>query len=483
MGVVVPNMPDEESINGRYRLIEVIGQGAMGTVWRGHDEMLDREVAIKKILLPSDLDEQDRAELKALAMREARATARLSHPGIITLFDVIEHDAAPVIVMELLEGESLAEILRQQVRLPWRRVAEIGAAMVEALQEAHSAGIIHRDLKPANVLIAGRRVVITDFGIAQSAGERTVADPGDVTGTPAFMAPEQAENAAASAAADVWALGATLFNAVEGRPPFEGPDYASVLLLLLTQDPPEPRRAGPLRPLIKSLLHKDAALRPTLDEVADQLEALLHEDSNLAALLARAASPPPVRSPATPPATPPVTPAATNATRTGPRAPGHTPAPNMTNSPPAPRARSARRRRRQAVSLGALVLAACLVPVIGHYGRFNEAASSRPGSPPAGGGYDIRRLIGQLAFSPDGRVLAVAGFDIDATSYVELLDVRTHKRLGTLTGMAGADVLAFSPDGGKLALSGDGGLFATGGDDGTIRLWDLKTHRQLAAWS
>ncbi|GAB3958590.1 hypothetical protein GCM10029978_003830 [Actinoallomurus acanthiterrae] len=268
---------EPELINGRYRLVETIGRGGMGTVWRGHDEMLDREVAIKRVLFPPDVDDDERTELTALALREARATARLNHPGVVTIYDVLD-DGSPVIVMELIEGRSLADILREEVRLPYRRVAEIGAAVLDALREAHSAEIIHRDLKPANVLITDRRVVITDFGVAQRAGE-SAEDAEEVLGTPAFMAPEQVEGAAASPAADLWSLGATLFNAVEGRPPFEGPDQPTILLSLLTLQAPAPANAGPLAPLITALLHKNPEHRPTAEDVAQRLDTILrHND-------------------------------------------------------------------------------------------------------------------------------------------------------------------------------------------------------------
>jgi serine/threonine protein kinase len=262
-------------VNDRYTMLEVIGQGAMGKVWRGHDELLDRDVAIKELLLDPGLNDIERAELADLAMHEARSTARLSHPGIITVFDVVQEDGVPLIVMELVHGHSLAEILKTDVRLAPKRVAEIGSAMLDALREAHVAGIVHRDLKPANVLITDRRVIITDFGIAQRSGHQSAAAPGEMTGTPAFMAPEQAEGAPASAAADLWSLGATLYNAVEGRPPYNGPDYVSVLLTLLTQDPEPPRAAGPLTPLLTALLQRDPTRRATADHAATLLTQAL----------------------------------------------------------------------------------------------------------------------------------------------------------------------------------------------------------------
>ncbi len=271
---------DDRLINDRYDLVEVIGQGAMGKVWRGHDRLLDRDVAIKEVLFGPDLTGVERAELAVQAMAEARATARLSHPGIITVFDVVEHDGVPMIVMELIHGRSLAAILKHDVRLPWRRTAEIGIAILDALREAHTAGIVHRDLKPANVLITNRRVILTDFGIAQHSGHPNNGQPGDMTGTPAFMAPEQAEGAPTSEAADLWSLGATLYNAVEGRPPYTGPDYVTILLTLLTQDPTPPRAAGPLTPIIKALLQRDPTRRATADHTATLLQQALADPAS-----------------------------------------------------------------------------------------------------------------------------------------------------------------------------------------------------------
>ncbi len=466
------DMPDEGSglINGRYRLISVIGQGAMGIVWRGHDEMLGREVAIKKIILPEDPVEC--AELKALAMQEARATAALHHPSVITVYDVVEDDGAPVIVMELIEGESLAEIIRVNVRLPWRRVAELGAAMADALGEAHAAGIVHRDLKPANVLIAGRRVVITDFGIAQRAGEHVAGIPGEVSGTPAFMSPEQAENAAASPAADLWSLGATLFNAVEGVPPYQGPDYASVLLLLLTQDPPRPRNAGPLTPLITALFSRVPARRPTVEQVAEELAAIQRD----AAPPKAPAPPPPAAAPlsSTPPRRSPVT-SATSAARV--KGAGRSRAARSTPAPPAPGAGPALPKPRlsspgRRVALTGVAFAGAVVVAFGfgsfltgHSGAHPATPSVRAGAPGSG-----VTLNGSLAFSPSGTMLAAGETEVVgpvSTGLVELFDAADHQRAGTITlDTSSAATLAFSPDGGTLAV---------GTRDGDLELWNVAT--------
>ncbi|WP_051778724.1 ABC transporter substrate-binding protein [Kitasatospora phosalacinea] len=300
-------------IGGRYRLIEPVGRGGMGRVWRGRDETLHREVAVKEILFPAGLDEDQRELLLQRVMREARVAAGLNHPGIITVFDVVEHDGAPVIVMEFVVGTSLAATVRDQGRLAAPRVAEIGLAVLDALSAAHAAGVVHRDLKPDNILLSGNRVVLTDFGIASIAdATMSLTSTGTLLGTPAYMAPEQLDGKPATPASDLWSLGATLHTAVEGEAPFAADTLTALYVAILTQPPRPSRFAGPLAPALLGLLVKDPGLRLSAEQTARTLTA--------------AAQPAPA--PAAPPA-PPV-PAHHGTVRDA------TPAPSVPSVPPAP---------------------------------------------------------------------------------------------------------------------------------------------------
>ncbi|MFE5943954.1 ABC transporter substrate-binding protein [Streptomyces sp. NPDC056480] len=266
-----------ELIAGRYQLVERIGQGGMGRVWRGLDQQLfGREVAVKEILFPPGMDDDDRAVLLRRFTGEARAAVTLSHPGVITVHDVVEHHGAPVIIMELIRGQSLAAAIRSHGRLPVRRVAEIGAAMLDALAEAHRARIVHRDIKPDNVLLTKDRVVLTDFGIAHLADATTkLSHSGIVIGTPQYMPPEQLDGKRPTPANDLWALGATLYHAVEGRPPFEAEGLHALAVAVFTSPHRSPVHAGPLTPVLDALLTKDPARRVGASEAAEMLASVL----------------------------------------------------------------------------------------------------------------------------------------------------------------------------------------------------------------
>ncbi len=269
-------MSDEgELVAGRYRLVSRLGSGAMGVVWQAHDERLRRTVVVKQVLLPPRLSDSEVDEANRRAMREGRITARLHHPHAIAVYDVVEHKGQPCLIMEYLASRSLATVLSTQGALPPEKVASIGGQIASALAAAHKAGIVHRDIKPGNVLLADDGTVkITDFGISHAVGDVTVTATGMLAGTPAYLAPEVARGNSAGFSSDVFSLGATLYTALEGTPPFGlNPNAIALLHQVASGEITPPARSGPLTPVLLRLLQPDPDQRPTMEQAHDALTA------------------------------------------------------------------------------------------------------------------------------------------------------------------------------------------------------------------
>ena len=230
----------------------------MGAVWKARDELLGRDVAVKEIVWPPWLSEPELYVARRRAVREAQVAARLNHPNVVTIYDIVEEDGRPWIVMELVPSRSLRDVVREDGPLPPSKAAEIGLKTLAALCAAHAEGIVHRDVKPANILIGpGGRVVLTDFGIARAADSATLTASGVLVGSPSYIAPERARGGQVGAAGDLWGLGASLYAAVEGHPPFDRDGALASLTAVVTDEPDPASHAGPLWPLISGLLRKD----------------------------------------------------------------------------------------------------------------------------------------------------------------------------------------------------------------------------------
>jgi serine/threonine protein kinase len=260
------------TLAGRYRLRHVLGEGGMGRVWEAYDTLLDRDVAIKEMHPPSGLRPDEHEQLRRRVLREARAIARIDHPHVVRVLDVLHESGEPWIVMELVPSRSLFEVVRLDGPLSPEQTAKVGVAVLAGLRAAHASGLLHRDVKPANVLLGfDGRIVLTDFGLALAAGDASMTTTGVVLGSPSYLAPERALDLPAGPAADLWSLGATLYAAVEGRPPYSKSSPVAVLAALAGDEPPRPPvRAGALQPVLEALLEKDPARRADA-ETADRM--------------------------------------------------------------------------------------------------------------------------------------------------------------------------------------------------------------------
>ncbi|MFF8537697.1 protein kinase [Streptomyces sp. NPDC015532] len=265
----------ERVIAGRYRLLSPLGEGGMGTVWRARDEVLQREVAVKEVRAPAGLPGAEIERMYARLEREAWAAARISHRNVVTVYDVAMEDGRPWIVMELIRGIALSDLLDAEGPLDPQRAAHIGAEVLAALRAAHEAGVLHRDVKPGNVLMANDgRVVLTDFGIATVEGSSALTMTGEVIGSPEFLAPERALGRTPGPESDLWSLGVLLYAAVEGNSPFRQATPLNTLRAVVDEPLPEPRRAGPLAPVIEGLLAKDPAERTSAGPAEHELRVV-----------------------------------------------------------------------------------------------------------------------------------------------------------------------------------------------------------------
>jgi serine/threonine protein kinase len=264
----------ERSIAGRYRLVRPLGEGGMGRVWLARDEMLRRDVAVKELVPSPGLGSDQQRELRERSIREARAIARLNHPNVVRIFDVLHADGEPWIVMEFVPSRSLQQVLSEHGPVAPAEAARIGLAVLAGLRAAHRVGLLHRDVKPANVLLADDgRVVLTDFGLATAPDDPSMTQTGVVLGSPSYLAPERAFDGVVGPAADLWSLGATLYTAVEGRPPYARASTLATLAALTTEPPAPAVRAGAMAPALEGLLRKDPSRRVG----AEEAETLLRQ--------------------------------------------------------------------------------------------------------------------------------------------------------------------------------------------------------------
>ncbi|MEW2528152.1 serine/threonine-protein kinase [Streptomyces sp. NPDC047071] len=356
-------------VAGRYRLAERVGRGGMGTVWRAEDELLGRHVAVKKLHVPPHLNDDEIRTLHERTRREARSAARITHAHVVVVHDVVDDEGLPCIVMEYIPSVTLGDVLAEHGALAPAEAARHGLAMAAALRAAHDAGVLHRDVKPANVLLGhDGRTVLTDFGIAVESGTPSLTRTGELIGSVRYLAPERLRSAEHGPACDLWSLGVTLYEAVEGRHPFERGTAMETAYAIATEPHAPPRAAGELAPLIEGLLVKDPERRTPAHEAERLLRRVAGTGSGTGATVLAPAGPAPAAAPA----------------RRGGRGTG----------------------RRAALWCGsAIVVAGCVTGgVLLWPGDGDEASgarpatgASRPAVPPVPSGYHLARQEGGLA--------------------------------------------------------------------------------------
>lgn len=361
---------DDRVIAGRYRLGTKLGSGAMGAVWVATDERLNRTVAVKVLLLPAGLNETETERARQRALREGRIAARIRHANAIAVYDVVDEGGSPVLIMEYLPSRSLAEVLHERGALPPREVAHIGAQVAAALTEAHAVGIVHRDVKPANILLGDNGdIKLADFGISRAVGDVTVTATGLLAGTPAYLSPEAARGGDPDPASDVFSLGATLYRAVEGVPPFGGnSDNAIAVLHAVASgkiDPP--RKAGELSNALTLMMRTDSRARPAMGQVHRELVAVA--GGRVSAVAMEPAPEGPTRA---------IT------TGTMPRVTTRTdlsPVRYSDEGEPPPAEPRPRRRTYLAMVMAALAVAAVLAVLLIVQDRFGQDRAGQPGAP------------------------------------------------------------------------------------------------------
>jgi serine/threonine protein kinase len=371
-------------IGGRYRVERAIGQGGMGTVWLCRDETLHRVVAVKQVgLLPGESVTDS-----ARAFREARSSAGLSHRNVVTVFDVVEESGRIWLVMEHVAGRSLSEMIKQDGPLEPALVADIGAQVAAGLAALHAAGTMHRDVKPGNVLVRDDGVAkISDFGIARTSGDPTLTQTGLVTGTPTYFSPALARGAEPEPADDVWALGATLYAAVEGNPPYESrPNPVAILHDITSTQPPRPRRADFLEPALERMLDRDPGSRWSMNDAAHvlgQLAVSHRGDATLESTLVTPA-PGPTPGPATASTSPPSSPSTSLSPTSSPPtsaspAASSRPDPQPADQPPPARLIEGSKRSRGRAPYAVLAVLALLVVAAVAVGVWQLGDANDPG--------------------------------------------------------------------------------------------------------